>query len=72
MTEYLVIMPNSWGKGATIGEADKLARKHGGHGRKKIKRVVLSYDPTATTEVSMDDLGRLRWNGVEPTMVEKP
>jgi hypothetical protein len=69
--KYLVMMPNSWGTGDTIDEADKVARHQGGHGKKKTKRILWMYDPNLTTKCYIDEMGSLCWVGDRPTEVER-
>jgi len=67
----LVMMQHAWGKGETIDEADKIARREGGHGRKKVSRIVFHYDPEKTTKTYIDGMGRLCWEGERPLEVER-
>lgn len=68
--KYLVIMQNSWGTGDSIKEADNRARKEGCHGRKKMKRLVFSYDPSKTPQVFVSEMGDLCWEGEKPERIE--
>jgi hypothetical protein len=69
MHMYLVVMPNSWGKGETISEAEKKARKEGGYGRKKTKKIVFMYDPNKTPECNVNEIGSLCWLGDRPSEI---
>jgi hypothetical protein len=69
--KFLVMMPNSWGRGGTINEADANARKEGGHGRRKVGRIVWSYDEAKTETAYIDDMGSLCWKGERPTEIER-
>lgn len=69
---FIVMMKGSWGRGASIDEADRKARSEGGHGRKKVKRVVYMYDAEKSGEVGIDSWGAICWTGdVEPTVIER-
>lgn len=63
---YLVIVPHYWGRGSSIAEAEKNARKEGGLGRKKVERKCFSYDPEKTRQAYIDEFGRLCWEGERP------
>ncbi len=66
---YLVVMPNSWGRGETLAQARSIARRHGGH-RGSVKWIAFHYDPLTTPEVYIDEMGSLMWRGVKPVRVE--
>lgn len=68
--KYLVIMPYSWGRGDSIAEAEKNARKEGSHGRKKVKRVCFQYNTAKTSDCFVDSMGSLCWTGEKPEKVE--
>ena len=70
MIKYLVMMPNSWGVGDSVAEADKKAREHGRHGRKKVKRLCWKYNSSKTPEVYINDWGNLCWKGDRPERIE--
>ncbi len=69
--KYLVMMQNSWGTGDTIEEADRRARKEGGHGRRKMARIVWMFDPDKTKQAYIDSMGSLTWEGEKPTEIER-
>lgn len=68
--KYLVVMPNSWGKGDSIAEAERNARKAGNHGRKKLKRIAFSFDPEKTEECYINDWGNICWKGDKPQRID--
>lgn len=67
---YLVIMPNSWGKGASISEAEKIARREGRHGRKKVVRVAYKFDKEKTPDCYVNEWGCLCWTGERPEKLD--
>ena len=68
---FLVMMLHSWGRGETINDADKKARSEGGHGRKKMKRIVWQFDPEKTPEAFINEFGSLCWKGEKPNEIER-
>ena len=71
MIKFLVMLPMCWGVGETIDTADKKARKEGGLGRKKLSRIVWSYDTETTETVYIDGMGSLVWQGERPKEIER-
>lgn len=69
MKMYLVMMPNSWGKGATLAEAEKKARREGNHRNRKLKRLAFSYDPEKTPECYINEWGNICWSGDKPERI---
>lgn len=68
---YLVVMPYSWGRGSSIAEADANARKAGGHARTTVRRLVYAYDPKATPEFWVNDMGGISWVGERPRVLSR-
>lgn len=67
----IVMMPNSWGKGKTFTEAEKIARSEGGHGRKKVGRIAYYYDENMTPQCYVDGMGHLCWQGDKPVEIDR-
>jgi len=70
MKKYLVMIPYSWGIGDTLAAAEKEARKQGGQGRKKLKRLAWKFDPAKTECAYIDDVGALCWKGEKPERID--
>ena len=66
MNHYLVVMPYSWGRSDTLAAAERIARKEGGHGRRKVSKVVYTYDPAKTQNVYVNEYSQLCWTGECP------
>jgi hypothetical protein len=68
--KYIVMMPNSWGKGDTLEEAEKIARKEGNHRNKKVKRKAWRYNTAQTPYAHIDENGSLCWTGERPEQID--
>jgi hypothetical protein len=63
---FVCFYARCWGTGASIEEAKANARKRGGRGSYRVVRL-----PAFATDVHVDAMGRLSWNGApgEPELV---
>lgn len=61
---YLVILPNCWGKAESIAQAEKNARRAGGlHYRKKVTTLIFRFDPAKTEWKGIGFWGQTQWGG---------
>jgi hypothetical protein len=64
----LIFGRNIYGRGATLDEAKKNYRSIGG--RLNTQHTVVTFPPEAT-DIEVDMLGQVTWNGPEPTVEMK-